>query len=330
MIVLITGAEGFAGGHLAQFLRAQVPELELYGTVRPSQVAPVLPDGLLSHAISVDLRDAAAVRDVIETVRPDYIFHLAAQAFVLRSFEDPWETLENNIRSELNLFLALIALDLRPRVLVVSSAEVYGSVPVEQLPITEEHPFAPVNPYSVSKVAQDMLAFQYFRSHNLPVLRVRPFNHIGPGQSTQFAVSAFAMQIARIEASLQPPVIQVGDLSPERDFTDVRDVVAAYHAVATRGTPGAVYNVCSGRSYSIASVLDALLGLSTISVEIQVDPARLRPVDNPIVVGSAARLYADTGWRPAIPFEQSLRDVLDASRSYVAQSRQSPQGDLHG
>ncbi len=330
MIVLITGAEGFAGGHLAQFLRAQVPELELYGTVRPSQVAPVLPDGLLSHAISVDLRDAAAVRDVIETVRPDYIFHLAAQAFVPRSFEDPWETLENNIRSELNLFLALIALDLRPRVLVVSSAEVYGSVPVEQLPITEEHPFAPVNPYSVSKVAQDMLAFQYFRSHNLPVLRVRPFNHIGPGQSTQFAVSAFAMQIARIEAGLQPPVIQVGDLSPERDFTDVRDVVAAYHAVATRGTPGAVYNVCSGRSYSIASVLDALLGLSTISVEIQVDPARLRPVDNPIVVGSAARLYADTGWRPAIPFEQSLRDVLDASRSYVAQSRQSPQGDLHG
>ena len=318
MRALITGADGFAGGHLSRFLQEHAPDMTLYGTVfRSLEEYPHLV-GTLAGLRQLDLRDPAAVRAFVDEVRPDYIFHLAAQAFVPRSFEDPWETLENNIRGELNLFLAASSLEIQPRILVVSSAEVYGIVPPDQMPITEDQPLAPVNPYSVSKVAQDMLGLQYYLSHRLPTIRVRPFNHIGPGQNPRFVAPAFATQIARIEAGLQEAVISVGDLSPQRDFTDVRDVSAAYYAAILKGRPGAVYNVCSGQARSIQSLLDTLLSFSTVSVAVEVDPARLRVVDNPVVVGAADRLRTDTGWQPSIPFEQSLREVLDEARERVA------------
>jgi len=272
---------------------------------------------MMASVTQIDLRDPDAVLDLVRTIRPDAILHLAAQAFVPRSFEDPWETLENNIRAQLNLLLAVLAVEIAPRIMIVSSAEIYGSVPPEQMPMTEDLPLAPDNPYSVSKVAQDMLGLQYYLSHNLPIVRVRPFNHIGPGQSPSFVAPAFALQIARIERGLQEPVIRVGNLAARRDFSDVRDVAAAYLAAITRGRPGTVYNVCSGRAYSIQYLLDTLLSYSTVSVEVRPDPERMRAVDRPLVIGSAARLQADTGWQPHIPFEQSLRDVLEEARERV-------------
>ncbi|MBN1964513.1 MAG: GDP-mannose 4,6-dehydratase [Anaerolineae bacterium] len=319
MRALITGAEGFAGGHLVRYLQAQAPDWTLYGTARFADEPPAWLGEALAEMHVIDLRDSDVVRDLLDHVRPDYVFHLAAQAFVPRSFEEPWETLENNIRSQLNLLQGSLTLGIRPRMLVVSSAEVYGDVPAEQMPITEEFLLRPTNPYSVSKVAQDMLGLQYHLSHDLPVVRVRPFNHIGPNQRPDFVAPAFAMQVARIERGLLPPVIQVGNLSARRDFTDVRDVVRAYHVAITRGQPGAVYNVCSGNAHSIQELLDILLGYSTVSVEVRIDPARLRPVDRPLVVGSAARLHADTGWQPAISVADSLRDVLETCRVRVAQ-----------
>jgi len=317
MRALITGADGFAGGHLARHLREAVAGAELHGTVRlPAGQYPQLRE-MMASVTQIDLRDPDAVLDLVRTIRPDAILHLAAQAFVPRSFEDPWETLENNIRAQLNLLLAVLAVGIAPRILIVSSAEIYGSVPPEQMPMTEDLPLAPDNPYSVSKVAQDMLGLQYYLSHNLPIVRVRPFNHIGPGQSPSFVAPAFALQIARIERGLQEPVIRVGNLAARRDFSDVRDVAAAYLAAITRGRPGAVYNVCSGRAYSIQYLLDTLLSYSTVSVEVRPDPERMRAVDRPLVIGSAARLQADTGWQPHIPFEQSLRDVLEEARERV-------------
>ncbi|GAB4570418.1 MAG: GDP-mannose 4,6-dehydratase [Anaerolineae bacterium] len=317
MRALITGADGFAGGHLVRYLRAQDPAIALYGTVwRAAPRADI--EEALQDAIQLDLRDPDAVNAMIREIRPDYVFHLAAQAFVPRSFEDPWETLENNIRAQLNLTLALLAHGPEARMLVVSSAEIYGNVGQDQMPMTEELPFAPNSPYSVSKVAQDMLGLQYYLSHNMAIIRVRPFNHIGPGQNARFVAPAFATQLARIEYGLQDPVIQVGNLTAARDFTDVRDVAAAYYAALMRGKPGAAYNVCSGQPYTIQYLLDTLLRYCRAKVEVKVDPTLLRVVDRPVVVGSAARLNADTGWVPEIPFEQSLRDVMEEARARVA------------
>jgi GDP-4-dehydro-6-deoxy-D-mannose reductase len=321
MRALITGADGFAGGHLVKTLQAADPSLELHGTVRFDVADYPHLQASLRSVTQVDLRDLSAVEALVADVKPDYIFHLAAQAFVPRSFEDPWETLENNIRSQLNVFLAVLNHELKPRILIVSSAEVYGIVEAEKMPITEGFPLAPVNPYSVSKVTQDMLGLQYHLSHELPVIRVRPFNHIGPGQHPNFVAPAFATQIARIELGAQEPVLRVGALSAKRDFTDVRDVTAAYYAAITKGKPGAVYNVSSGRAYSIQYLLDTLLSYSTVSVQVVVDPDRLRVVDRPLVYGSAALLQADTGWQPSITFEESLRDVLDEARERVRQEQ---------
>ncbi|MBN2470258.1 MAG: GDP-mannose 4,6-dehydratase [Anaerolineae bacterium] len=321
MRALITGSDGFAGGHLIRHLQAQAPDLALHGTAwRSIEGRPDLTTQLDSVTV-LDLRDPEAVAALIEAVQPDYVYHLAAQAFVPRSFEDPWETLENNIRGQVNLTLALLEHRPDARLLVASSAEIYGVVPPEKMPLTEDLPFAPENPYSVSKVTQDMLALQYHLSHGLATIRTRPFNHIGPGQSAQFVAPAFATQIARIEQGLQEPVIHVGNLEVKRDFTDVRDVVAAYQAAMEKGRPGAAYNICSGNAQSIQALLDTLLGLCSVDVEVRVDPARLRVVDRPIVVGSAARLQADTGWAPQISFEDSLRAVLDEARERVASAQ---------
>jgi len=323
--VLITGAEGFAGSTLIRHLLGVDAGLELHGTVRFSPADYPHLGQTLASATQIDLRVPAAVLALMDRLKPDMIYHLAAQAFVPRSFEDPWETLENNIRSQLNLFLAAIKLNIAPRCLIVGSAEVYGIVPPQDLPITEDFPLQPTNPYSVSKVGQDMLALQYHLSHGLPIVRVRPFNHIGPGQNPGFVAPAFATQIARIEQGLQPPVIKVGDLSPQRDFTDVRDVVRAYHLALTNGQPGAVYNVCSGCAYSIQYLLDVLLEHSDVAVEVTVDPERLRPVEQPVVRGSFDRLQADTGWRPEISFRQSLVDVLAECRQRVRHEQEQPE-----
>ena len=232
-------------------------------------------------------------------------------------FDDPWETLENNIRAELNIFLACARLGLSPRIVIVSSAEIYGAVSRDALPLSESAAIRPTNPYSVSKVAQDMLGLQYHLSHGLPIMRARPFNHIGPGQNARFVAPAFAMQIAKIEAGRQEPCILVGNLDAKRDFTDVRDIARAYRLIAERGRPGEAYNVASGEACSIRSLLETLLDLSDEDIAVAVDPGRLRPVDVPEIRGDAAKLRRDTGWTPSYELARTLQDVLDDCRARV-------------
>ncbi len=314
MRILISGINGFVGRHLVEHLQKAVPDADLHGTV--FEPAPARAN-IVFHKL--DLRDADAVTHLIEQVRPDHIYHLAAQASPRLSFSRPWETLENNIRSQLNLILGCLNYQLRPRILITSSAEIYGSVHPDQLPIHEDFPLRPTNPYGVSKVTQDLLGLQYFLSHQMPIVRVRPFNHIGPGQSEGFVATDFARQIARIEAGQQEPRMDVGNLSAQRDFTDVRDVVRAYHLIMEQGVPGAVYNVASGKPYSIQHLLDSVLHHSLVPITVYQDPARMLPIDIPIIQGDASRLNKLTGWEPSIPFETTLLDILNDWRTRVRQ-----------
>ena len=313
MKILITGADGFVGGHLTAFLAANT-DADLFGT----RLFPLPEDYRPSIDIrwwQLDLREQARVHAILHEVQPDLIFHLAAQAFVPASFDDPWHTLENNIRGQLNIFQSIMELELDCRVLVVSSAEVYGEIRADENPVDEHQPLRPANPYSVSKVTQDMLAMQYHLSHGLHTVRARAFNHIGPGQNTRFALPNFAAQIAAIEAGAQEPVIRVGNLDAERDFTDVRDVVRAYYLMLTRGKAGAVYNVCRGEAYSMRYLLDLLCDMSSVELAVAVDEKRLRPLDVPRVIGDATRLRQDTAWEPTIDIHQSLADILDHTRN---------------
>ncbi|HVO70111.1 MAG TPA: GDP-mannose 4,6-dehydratase, partial [Aggregatilineaceae bacterium] len=209
-------------------------------------------------------------------------------------------------------------LGLESRLLIVGSAEVYGAAGATRDPLDENHPFAPTSPYSVSKVAQDMLGLEYFLAHRMPIIRARPFNHIGPGQGSGFVTADFASQIAAIEAGQREPVMFVGNLAAERDFTDVRDVVRAYDLMLDLGEPGEVYHVCSGKGYSIQYLLDTLLSYSTARIQVRQDLALMRPVDVPRRVGDASRLRQCTGWEPQIPFEQSLLDILNDWRQRIS------------
>lgn len=311
MRVLITGAGGFVGHHLARHLTQTYPEIELHGTLRSAieHSAEVIERERL-HVI--DLRDSALVRELIAQIQPDHIYHLAGQSFVQRSFQAPWETLEINTLAQLNIFEAALQQENPPRILITSSAEVYGLA--QHMPINEDAPFMPISPYAVSKVTQDMLGLQYFLAHNLPVVRARAFNHIGPGQDERFVVPAFSMQIARIEAGQQEPILKVGSLSDQRDFTDVRDVVRAYRLLMSKGTVGEAYNIASNHTHSIQKLLDTLLSYSQAKIEVSVDPSRLRASRLPILQGDNSRLVAATGWQPTISFTQSLRDILDDCR----------------
>jgi GDP-4-dehydro-6-deoxy-D-mannose reductase len=314
--ILITGAGGFVGGHLAEYLLTQ-PDIIIDAAVfTPLGQNPRL-DNLKVNRHQMDLREAEAVGCLIEAAQPDMVIHLAALASVGQSFKNPWNTLENNILAQINLLESVRKTRPQTRVLVISSAEIYGAAGGTR-GLDESTPFEPANPYSVSKVTQDMLGLQYYIAHHIPVIRARPFNHIGPGQGSGFVAADFASQIAAIEARQREPVIFVGNLAAERDFTDVRDVVRAYHLMLTHGQPGDVYNVCSGRAYSIQYLLDTLLSYSTVEIEVRQDPARMRPSDVPRRVGDASKLRQHTGWEPVIPFEQSLLDILNDWRQRMA------------
>ena len=317
MQALITGAGGFVGKHVLAFLLAHT-DWELRGTVYPRPVADQPTEARLCLQYA-DLRDAEGVRALVGEVQPDFIFHLAAQSFVPTSFADPWDTLENNIRSELNILEAVRRSGREVRVLVVGSNEEMGAPEPGELPQTEESPLRPNNPYAVSKVGQDFLGLQYYLAYGIPVVRVRPFNHTGPGQSPRFVVPAFARQIARIEAGLQEPVMKVGNLDAARDFTDVRDIVRAYHLAVTQGQPGEVYTLASGRPQSVRGLLEEMLSYSSAEIRVESDPALYRPVDVPVVYGSAEKFRRRTGWEPRIPFEQTLRDTLEYWRGQVGE-----------
>ncbi|MCL4875248.1 MAG: GDP-mannose 4,6-dehydratase [Anaerolineae bacterium] len=313
MKALITGANGFVGTHLVDYLSAHT-DLELFGAIITPPSEEVRLKKYAIHLHQVDFREEAEVKNLLLQIRPELIFHLAAQAFVPASFKDPWGTLENNIKGQVNLFQNLLSLELDARVLIVSSAEVYGAIRPEENPVNENQPFRPANPYSVSKVAQDMLAYQYFIAYGMKTFRARAFNHIGPGQDIRFALADFASQIAAIEKGQRDPVIRVGNLDAQRDFTDVRDVVRAYYQIVTQGKVGEVYNVCRGEAHSLRELLDMLCGMSTARLRVEIDPTRLRPLDVECVIGDATRLRQDTGWQPTIDIRQSLTDILDTSR----------------
>jgi len=311
--VLITGASGFVGQHLAAHLHTTQTDIQLHGTTLSGGRSS---DSDITYH-EVDLRNYDTVREMLNMCQPDHIYHLAAQAFVPRSFEDPWETLDNNIRSQLNIIQACLELGIHPRMLVISSAEIYGAVKPDEIPMGEQTPMRPTNPYSVSKVTQDLLGLQYYLSHQLPIMRARAFNHFGPGQNLRFVAPAFATQIAKIETSEQEPFIYVGNLEAQRDFTDVRDIVRAYQLIVDKGTPGQAYNVASSKAYSIQYLLDTLLSYTDIEIEVRVDSDRLRPVDVPVIRGDITKLTTDTGWRPTITFEETLKDVLEDCRQRI-------------
>ncbi|MGQ9466189.1 MAG: GDP-mannose 4,6-dehydratase [Anaerolineae bacterium] len=309
MRALITGAGGFVGRHLCEYLLTQ-PDWELLGTVHSESAEGPRCQPRLS-LVPLDLRDAGQVGGLIEDFQPDVVFHLAAQSHVPSSFADPWETLENNLRAQLNVLEGVRRAGLLSRVIVIGSNEEYGWPRPEELPLTEESPLRPVNPYAVSKVGQDFMGLQYHLAYRMDVVRLRPFNHTGPGQAPHFVVPAFARQIARIEAGLQEPVVWVGNLEVARDFTDVRDIVRAYHLAALHGEPGEVYNLASGLARSIRWILETLLSFTDAEVRIEVDPALYRPADAPIIYGSAEKFRRRTGWEPQIPLEQTLRETLE-------------------
>jgi GDP-4-dehydro-6-deoxy-D-mannose reductase len=318
--LLVTGIAGFVGGHLVEYLRRERPDVEVCGLSRPHGRA-------LSGAaagvrlLEADLNDAASVEAALREVKPDRILHLAGQSSVHQSWLDPGGTLRTNVLGLVNLLEVLRRHSLAPDVLVVGSAEEYGLVEAKDLPVREDAPLLPSNPYAVSKAAQGLLAVEYAKASALRLVRTRTFHHTGPGRGEAFAESSFARQIAEIEAGLRPAVLHVGNLDAVRDFTDVRDVVRAYWALFERGEAGAVYNVCSGRGRRIHDLLDALVQGSRATVEVRVDPERLRRSDLPVLVGDPRKLREATGWEPRVPLEQSLHDLLEDWRRRVLTAR---------
>jgi GDP-4-dehydro-6-deoxy-D-mannose reductase len=315
--VLITGITGFVGSHLADHFLAQ-DGYEVWGTMRwrsRRENIEHLTDKI--HLIEAELNDMTNVLDVLELVAPDQIYHLAAQSFVPSSWRSPANTISTNLIGNVNIYEAIRRLRLSPRMMVACSSEEYGLVLPDEVPITEENPIRPLSPYAVSKVGQDFLAYQYFRSYGIQVVRTRAFNHTGPRRGDVFVTSNFSRQIARIEVGKQEPIIRVGNLNAVRDFTDVRDIVRGYRMAVEMGEPGEVYNLASGKGIKIQDMLNILVGKSKARIEIQVDKDRLRPSDVEILIGDAGKFHKKTGWEPRIPLEQTLSDLLEYWRLHV-------------
>ncbi|MBK6767742.1 MAG: GDP-mannose 4,6-dehydratase [Ardenticatenales bacterium] len=330
MRVLITGYGGFVGRHLAAELAAMTP-WRLWGTTWRADAAPPPVDQPV-EPVAVDLRDPAAVAELFEALRPDIVFHLAAQSFVPDSWRDPWGTFETNVRMQLNILQAAREQRTRPapggpsglgpRIVVASTNEVYGAASVDGPGTAESAPLAPRNPYATSKAAQDLMAGEFAarwpEAGAVDVVRLRPFTHIGPGQDDRFVAASFARQVAEIEAGVSGGPLKVGDLSARRDFSDVRDIVRGYRLAAERGPAGVVYNLGSGRSRAVHEIVDHFVARARVAVNVEVDPARLRPSDVPETRCDARRAHDQIGWAPSIPFETTLDDILADWRARIA------------
>jgi len=316
MNVLITGISGFVGSYLAELLLEK--GIDVHGSIRwRSKRDNIAHLGDKIHLHECDIRDASSIRKTIFESKPRYIFHLAAQSFVYTSWAAPGETLMTNIQGQLNVLETMRDIEWDCRCLVIGSSEEYGKVREDELPITEENPLRPMSPYGVSKVTQDLLAYQYHESFGIDLVRTRAFNHTGPRRGEVFVASNFARQIAEIEARKREPLIMVGNLEAQRDFSDVRDVVKAYLLAIEKCESGEVYNICSGKSVRIQELLDRLLDMADVTVEVKQDPSRMRPSDVMVLRGSAEKFKRATGWKPEIPFEQTLRDLLEFWRERV-------------
>ncbi len=311
--VLVTGADGFIASHLIGELRRETGWMITGLGLKPEPSAEA--EGF--EYVVADLTDYELVKDVLESCRPDGVFHLAAQPSVHLSWEDPWTTYRVNLLGQVNLMEGLRRLGITASVHVACSSEEYGKVSPDRMPLDEEVRFNPCSHYAVSKVAQETLGLMYYQAFGWRVLVTRGFNQVGPGQAPDFVVSSFARQIALIEAGFCEPVIKVGNLEAKRDFTDVRDTVRAYRMVMEEGRPGAAYNVCSGSARPISEILEVLLSLSDVGIGVERDPDRQRPSDIPLLVGDNTRLREQTGWEPLIALEMTLRDTLDFWREKV-------------
>lgn len=319
MRVLITGITGFAGSHLAEYILEHHPGVEIYGIRRwRSRTENV--EHLLDKIkiLECNLVDASSVKSLIADVKPGKIFHLAAQSFVPSSWNAPAESLTTNILSQLNIFEALRESKLLDTwVQIACSSEEYGMVHPDEVPITETNPLRPLSPYAVSKVAQDYLAYQYFMSYGIKAVRTRGFNHTGPRRGEVFVCSNFSKQAVEIEKKKRPPVIYVGNIEAKRDFTDVRDMVHAYWLSLEKCEPGEVYNICSGSAVAISDLLSMVIAHTDQKIEVKVDPERLRPSDVPLLLGDYSKFHKATGWKPEIPFDKTLGDIMDFWRQII-------------
>ena len=317
MRVLITGITGFVGSHLAELCLSR-GDVELFGTYRWRSRRENIAHIKDVTLVEMDVLDPASCLHTLRSVRPDWIFHLAAQSFVPTSWSAPASTMGTNVLGQINLFEALRALDrFDTRFHVCGSSEEYGYVGPDETPITEDNPLRPLSPYGVSKVAQDLLGFQYFRSYGLHAVRTRAFNHGGPRRGEVLLPSDFAKQIAEIEKGMREPVVSVGNLEALRDFTDVRDIVRAYWLALEKGEPGAVYNIGTGNAPSIQEILDRLLAMTDASVEVRQVPEKMRPSDVEILISDSSRFRTATGWEPHISLDQMLSDTLDYWRERI-------------
>jgi GDP-4-dehydro-6-deoxy-D-mannose reductase len=287
--VLVTGDQGFVGAHALAKMPAAF--------------------GLSDSAAHIDIRDKAALVACLLANPPEAVLHLAALSFVPDSFKAPEATFEVNFLGTLRLLEALAQTGFKGRFLFVSTGDAYGMVAAESLPVSETLPLRPRNPYAVSKVAAEALCYQWSQTGPFEVVMARPFNHIGAGQAPTFAISDFARQIAEISAGQRPPVLKVGNIDVTRDFTDVKDVLKAYELLLGKGRNGEVYNVCSGVERSVRSLVERLLELAGVEAEIQNDPTRFRPSDQPRVCGDHAKLSRDTGWQPEVPMDETLLNL---------------------
>jgi GDP-mannose 4,6-dehydratase len=320
MKTLITGITGFVGSHLAEYILENEPDTELSGIKRWR--SPLDNIRHLQHRVNLydsDLRDLSSQIKVLSQVKPDVIFHLAAQSYVPTSYTAPADTMDTNILGTLNMLEAIRICQIDPVVHICSSSEVYGQVTEKDIPITEDCPLRPVSPYAVSKVGEDMLGYMYFHAYGVKTVRTRLFTHSGPRRGEVFVDSFFCSQVARIEKGLQEPVLRVGNLDSVRTFCDVRDTVRAYCLLVRRCPPGEVYNIGGSSTMTIREMLDMLLEMSTFKgkIEVTVDPDLLRPADVTLQIPSYQKFKTATGWEPEIPYRQTLQDMLQYWREQV-------------
>lgn len=313
---LITGITGFAGSHLAELLLKE--GYEVYGTCRPRSKTEYI-DHIKNkiHLEDADVLDSHSLHSIMVQMKPDYIFHLAAQSFVQSSWASPATTMEVNTVGSVHLFEAVRRAEISPVIQIACSSEEYGLVHPNEVPVKEENPLRPLSPYAVSKIAMDYLGYQYHQSYGMKIIRTRGFNHTGPRRGEVFATSNFARQIAEIEKGKKEPVIEVGNLEAQRDWTDVRDMVRGYLLTVQKCTPGEVYNICSGKGVKVSDMLNLLLSFSKVKVKIRQDPKRMRPSDVPILIGDNTKFKKQTDWEPQIPFERTMEDLLNYWRERV-------------